>query len=82
MSQTAPYIMKDLGLSKTEMGTIFGAFGLAYALFEIPGGWMGDWLGPRKVLMRIVLWWSMFTAAMGWMWSGLSLAITHTMWPP
>ncbi len=69
MSQTAPYIMKDLGLSKQQMGTIFGAFGLAYALFEIPGGWMGDWLGPRKVLMRIVLWWSTFTALMGWMWN-------------
>lgn len=69
MSQTAPYIMRDLGLSKQEMGTIFGAFGLAYALFEIPGGWMGDWLGPRKVLMRIVLWWSSFTALMGWMWN-------------
>ena len=75
MSQTAPYIMKDLGLSKTQMGTIFGAFGLAYALFEIPGGWMGDWLGPRKVLMRIVLWWSSFTALMGWMWSFTSFWI-------
>lgn len=69
MSQTAPYIMKDLGLTKQQMGAIFGAFGLAYALFEIPGGWMGDWLGPRKVLMRIVLWWSTFTALMGWMWT-------------
>jgi len=69
MSLAAPYIMKDLGLSKAQMGYIFGAFALAYALFEIPGGWMGDWLGPRKVLMRIVLWWSSFTALMGWMWS-------------
>ena len=69
LSQAAPYITRDLHLSKSEMGTIFGAFGLAYALFEIPGGWMGDWLGPRRVLMRIVLWWSSFTALMGWMWS-------------
>lgn len=69
LSQAAPYITKDLHLSKSEMGTIFGAFGLAYALFEIPGGWMGDWLGPRRVLMRIVLWWSSFTALMGWMWN-------------
>ncbi len=75
MSQTAPYIMKDLGLTKQQMGTIFGAFGLAYALFEIPGGWMGDWLGPRKVLMRIVLWWSTFTALMGWMWNFTSFWI-------
>jgi hypothetical protein len=32
-------------------------------MFEIPGGYLGDWVGPRKVLMRIVLWWSAFTAA-------------------
>ena len=53
------------------------AFGLGYALFEVPGGFLGDWLGPKKVLIRIVLWWSAFTAAMGWMWSGMSLAITQ-----
>ena len=34
------------------MGYVFGAFTWAYALFEIPGGWLGDKLGPRKVLMR------------------------------
>jgi hypothetical protein len=32
------------------------AFNWAYAMFEIPGGYLGDWIGPRKVLMRIVLW--------------------------
>ena len=69
LSQAAPYVSKELGFSKSQMGSIFGAFGLAYALFEIPGGWMGDWLGPRRVLMRIVLWWSTFTALMGWMWN-------------
>src|SRR5262250_3079781 len=58
ISQAAPVISKDLGLSNTDMGKIFAAFGLAYALFEVPGGWMGDWMGPRRVLMRIVLWWS------------------------
>ena len=42
---------------------MFGAFTLAYALFEIPAGWLGDRFGPRKVLLRVVLWWSFFTAA-------------------
>ena len=51
------------------MGYVFGAFALAYALFEIPGGWLGDRIGPRRVLLRIVLWWSAFTAATGWMFS-------------
>ena len=67
ISQAAPIMSRDLGFSKSQMGTVFGAFALAYALFEVPGGWLGDWMGPRKVLMRIVLWWSTFTALSGWM---------------
>lgn len=77
ISQAAPAITKDLGLTKTEMGGIFTAFALAYAIFEIPGGWMGDWMGPRRVLLRIVLWWSFFTAATGWMWNFMSMAVTR-----
>jgi MFS family permease len=77
ISTAAPFISKDLGFSKTDMGYIFGAFGFAYALFEIPGGWMGDWMGARKVLMRIVIWWSFFTIATGWMFSFWSMAITR-----
>jgi MFS transporter, ACS family, glucarate transporter len=77
MSTAAPFISKDLGFDKAQMGHIFGAFGIAYALFEIPGGWMGDKLGARRVLMRIVVWWSFFTAATGWMWNFLSMYITR-----
>src|SRR5260370_39692838 len=73
LSQAAPRVQRDLGLSDQDMGYIFGAFGLAYALFEIPGGFLGDWLGPKKVLIRIVLWWSFFTAVIGQMWSFPSL---------
>jgi MFS family permease len=59
------------------MGQVFSAFGLAYTIFEIPSGWLGDWIGPRKVLLRIVLWWSFFTAATGWSWSYSSLLVTR-----
>jgi ACS family glucarate transporter-like MFS transporter len=75
ISMAAPFMTADLGLSKTEMGSIFSAFALAYALFEIPGGWLGDWMGPRKVLMRIVIWWSAFTALTGGVWNLSSLWI-------
>jgi len=54
----APLISKDLGTEPRCDGMAFTAFGWAYALFEIPGGYLGDRLGPRSVLMRIVLWWS------------------------
>jgi MFS family permease len=59
----APAIMRDLGLSTIQMGYVFSAFTLAYALFEVPTAWWADRLGSRRVLTRIVLWWSAFTMA-------------------
>src|SRR5262245_10931669 len=73
ISQAAPLISEDLHLSKVQMAWAFSVFGWAYALFEIPGGWMADRWGPRKVLTRIVIWWSFFTAATGWVWNFASL---------
>src|SRR5262245_23407961 len=75
ISKAAPLIQHDLGLTKEQMGYAFAAFGWAYALFEIPGGWLGDRIGPRKVLMRVVIMWSAFTAATGWAWNMMSLVV-------
>lgn len=61
-----PAIKRDLGITDIQMGWVFGAFALAYAIFDIPGGYLGDRIGPRRVLTRVVLWWSFFTAATGW----------------
>ena len=58
-------IKRDLGMSDAAMCLVFGAFWLAYGLFEIPGGWMGDRFGSRRTLTRIVLAWSLFTALSG-----------------
>jgi len=69
ISQAAPQMQQDLGLTKQQMGWVFTTFSVAYALFEIPGGWLGDRIGPRRVLMRVVAMWSIFTAATGWAWN-------------
>jgi MFS family permease len=69
IGKAAPSIEKDLGISHTLMGFAFGAFTLAYALFEMPAGRWGDRHGSRGVLTRIVLWWSLFTALTGCVWS-------------
>jgi MFS family permease len=61
----APFIQTEFGLSDTQKGMLFGAFALAYAAFEVPSGWLGDVYGPRRTLIRIVLWWSIFTALTG-----------------
>src|SRR5712691_9826495 len=58
-------IQKSLAIDDEQMGLVFGAFWLAYALFEIPGGWMGDRIGARFTLTRIVLAWSLFTVLSG-----------------
>lgn len=75
ISQTAGDIRRDLGLNEKQMGMIFSAFTLAYALFEIPGGWMGDRYGPRSVLMKVVTMWSIFTAATGAAWNFASMVV-------
>lgn len=77
ISKSKSDIQQDLHLSDPEMGWVLGAFGLAYALFEIPSGWMGDRYGPRQALIRVVLWWSFFTFATGWTGGFMSLVIVR-----
>jgi MFS family permease len=60
-----PRMQADLGLTPSMWGWVVGAFTLSYALFEIPTGAMGDRIGSRKTLARIVLWWSAFTSLTG-----------------
>lgn len=61
----APYVQGEFGLSDSQLGWLFTSFALAYAVFEVPTGWLGDVFGPRVTLVRIVLWWSAFTALTG-----------------
>ena len=77
IAKAMPSIRSELQFSDIETGYIFGAFTLAYALFEIPSGWLGDRFGPRKLLLRVVLWWSAFTAATGWVTSAAAMVITR-----
>jgi MFS transporter, ACS family, glucarate transporter len=55
-------MMKAVGRDPADFFWVLVAFQLAYACFEIPTGWMGDTFGPRKTLLRIVVWWSFFVA--------------------
>jgi len=61
ISILAPSIMRDLRLTQLQMSYVFSAFTLAYALLEIPTAWWADRIGCRRVLARIVTWWSGFT---------------------
>jgi MFS family permease len=65
ISVAGPRIQEDLHIKPEMWGWIVGIFTVSYALFEIPTGRMGDRNGARKVLTRVVLWWSAFTAFTG-----------------
>ena len=66
ISTAAPAMKSDLGLNDAQMGRVFSAFTFAYALMEVPSGWLADRFGPRLMLTRIVIWWSVMTAVTGW----------------
>ena len=74
IASTVPVIQKELGLSMVTMGWILSSFRWGYALFQIPGGWLGDRIGPRRALALIVTWWSIFTSATALAWSAGSMA--------
>ncbi|MFZ0591460.1 MAG: MFS transporter, partial [Bryobacteraceae bacterium] len=65
IASAAPRIQEDLHIPPEMWGWILGAFVLSYGLFEIPTGALGDRLGQRRVLTRIVVWWSAFTCLTG-----------------
>lgn len=79
ISQAAPLISRDLHLSPFEMGLVFSAFGLTYSACEIPSGWLCDRYGVRRLLTRVVLFWSAFTAATGVAWNFASLCMARLL---
>src|SRR5260370_27019575 len=73
ISAAVPTIQKEFGFSLTTMSYIISSFRWGYALFQIPGGWFGDRIGPRRALTIIVTWWSIFTSATTLAWSAMSM---------
>ena len=65
ISLVASDMKADLGIENDVWGWVLSAFALSYAIFELPTGALGDRIGPRKVLTRVVVWWSVFTALTG-----------------
>lgn len=65
LSSASSSIMSELDISTVQWGWILGMFTIAYAAFEIPTGYLGDKYGGKKLLIRVVLWWSLFTILTG-----------------
>lgn len=77
ISAAVPSIQKELDISIVAMGWILSSFRWGYALFQIPGGWLGDRIGPRRALTLIVTWWSAFTALTAGTFSAVSMGVVR-----
>ena len=65
ISVAAKFMMPELGLTEIQMGWVFAAFVWGYALFQIPGGFFGEIVGPRRALAMVVLVWALLTVLTG-----------------
>lgn len=79
ISVAGPRMQEEMNISPQRWGWVVGAFTLSYAIFEIPAGAMGDRIGARRVLTRIVVWWSLFTTLTGVVTNFFSLLFTRFM---
>jgi sugar phosphate permease len=77
ISSAMPALQKELGFSLVTAGWILASFRWGYALFQLPGGWLGDRIGPRRALSLIVIWWSFFTSATAFCWNAVSMLATR-----
>jgi MFS transporter, ACS family, glucarate transporter len=77
IGSAAPSIQHEFGFSLVTMGWILASFRWAYALFQIPGGWLGDRIGPRRALTLIVTWWSLFTSLTALSWNATSMLVAR-----
>jgi len=70
---------KDLHLAPSAMGVVLSSFFIAYAIMQLPGGWLADRYGSKKVIIVTLLLWSAFTAFTGFAWSLASLIVIRFM---
>lgn len=68
-------IQQEYELSNVQLGWIFSAFVIGYALFQAPGGRLADRFGPRRVITIGVVWWSLFTTLTALVPSGVGVSL-------
>lgn len=68
-------IAREFHLSNPQLGLVFSAFSIGYALCQIPGGWLADRFGPRKILTLGAFWWALFTSMTAWVPEGIAAAL-------
>ena len=68
-------IGKEFTLSPAVLGVVLSVFFIGYAIMQLPGGWLADRLGSKRVIIVSLLAWSVFTVVTGWAWSLTALIV-------
>jgi ACS family glucarate transporter-like MFS transporter len=68
-------LQREFSLSNVQLGWVFSAFVLGYALFQAPGGRLADRFGPRRIIALGVVWWGLFTTLTALVPAGFALAL-------
>jgi MFS family permease len=79
ISVAGPTIMKSLHMSPAVFGIVLSSFTFGYAILQIPGGYLADRFGARKILVVALIWWSLFTGMTGLAFSAGLLIIVRTL---
>src|SRR6516225_1709386 len=75
ISISGHWLAEEYHFTDSQLGLIFGAFPLGYALFQVPAGWLADRFGSRRVLTGGALWWGVFTVLTALVPSGIRAAL-------
>lgn len=73
LSIAAPELFRELSIDPVHAGLVFSAFGWTYALMQIPGGWLVDWVAPRTLYAAALILWSLATITLGFAGSFVAL---------
>src|SRR6202167_4629294 len=73
IASAMPLIRKEFGFSLITAGWILTSYRIGFTLFQLPGAWFGDKIGPRRALAIIVTWWSIFTSLTTFAWNAASM---------
>lgn len=66
-------IAKEFDLSPAALGVVLSSFFAGYALMQVPGGWLADKFGSRKIVAVSIIFWSIFTVLTGFAGSLISM---------
>lgn len=79
MNIALAYVGKDFGLSPAALGGVASAFFFSYSLMQVPGGWLVDRFGSKKMIVFSLAMWSLFTVLTGFAWSVASLLVIRVL---